>query len=40
MQPRPTPPIRVALCIGDEVLRERVVRMFARDPVRKVCNFS
>jgi DNA-binding CsgD family transcriptional regulator len=26
MLPRPTPPIRVALCIGDEALRERIVR--------------
>jgi DNA-binding CsgD family transcriptional regulator len=40
MLPRPTSPIRVALCIGDEALRERVVNMFAHDPIRKVCNFS
>jgi DNA-binding CsgD family transcriptional regulator len=26
MLPRPTPPIRVALCIGDEALRKRIVR--------------
>jgi DNA-binding CsgD family transcriptional regulator len=40
MLPRPTPPIRVALCIGDEALRERIVGMFAHDPVRKTYNFS
>lgn len=40
MPPPPTPPIRVALCIGDEALRERVTGMFAPDPIRKVFGLS